>query len=212
MNEPFERNLMLLQFVTLGPVGSNHQFVLERYLSFQGLAAGTSVQYIDDFAEGAARVLDGRADFMLQCAVHPATPATVARFRDGLYVVDTFISSSRDLAVLRDRRAGEPRTLALMAPTLGYVEPGRWGEIVPMPSVAAVAEGMRAGRIARGLTYASLADEQPGRFEVEAFIGSVDDAWIVYGRERAGGRGIVAWPGSPAAALYRHRLEQRVRA
>ncbi|WP_398494322.1 hypothetical protein [Variovorax sp.] len=197
----------MISFVTLGPIGSNHQYVLQRFLNSQGLAAGVVVEYVDDFAEGAARVIDGRADFMLQCAVHPATHATVARFKDGLYVVDTFISSSQDLAVLRDRAVDEAHSLALMAPTLGYVEPGRWGEIVLMPTVAAVAEGMRAGRIERGLTYASLARELPGRFEVEAFVGSVDDAWIIYGRERISGGGIVAWPAGPVTTLYRRRLE-----
>lgn len=201
----------MLEFVTLGPIGSNHQFVTERYLGLQGLAASATIQFVDDFAQGAARVLDGRADFMVQCAVHPATSATVARYRDGLYVVDTFISSSRDLAVVRDRQVAKPKTLALMAPTLGYVEPGCWGEVVLMPTVAAVADGLRAGRIERGLTYASLADELPRRFVVEAFIGSVDDAWIVYGRERVSGGGMVAWPGSPATGLYRRLLDAEAR-
>lgn len=199
----------MLDFVTLGPIGNNHQFVTERYLRFQGLGASACVQFVDDFQEGAARVLDGRADFMVQCAVHPSTAATVARYRDGLHVVDTFISSSQDLAVLRDRQVARPTTLALMAPTRGYVEPGRWGEVVLMPSVAAVAEGLRAGRIERGLTYAALAHEHPERFVVEAFVGSVDDAWIVYGRERVNSEGIVAWPGGPAAGLYRRLLDAK---
>lgn len=202
----------MLKFVTLGPPGNNHQFVTERYLRLHGLAASAGLQFVDDFQEGASQVLDARADFMVQCAVHPATAATVARYRDGLHVVDTFISSSQDLAVLRDRQVARPTTLALMAPTLGYVEPGRWGEVVLLPTVAAVAEGLRAGRIERGLTYVSLAHAHPERFVVEAFIGSVDDAWIVYGRERVNAEGIVAWPGGPAAGLYRRLLDEKGRA
>lgn len=193
----------MLDFVTLGPQGSNHQLVTERYLRFHGLQGQGSIDLVEDFEEAAERVLDRRCDFLVQCAVHPATMATVARYREGLYVVDTFISPSRDLAVVRDRRVAQPRGLALMAPTEGYVRPGRWGEITHMPTVMAVADGLRDGSVSRGLTYAFLADEEPWRFVVDEFIGSVDDAWIVYGRERVSDGSIVAWPRSPAATMYR---------
>jgi hypothetical protein len=193
----------VLEFVTLGPEGSNHQLVTRRYLRLHGLQGRASIGLAGDFEEAAARVLDRRCDFLVQCAVHPATMATVARYRDGLYVVDTFISPSRDLAVIRDRRVAEPRGLALMAPTEGYVRPGRWGEVIHMPTVMAVADGLRDGSVARGLTYAFLADEEPWRFVVDEFIGSVDDAWIVYGRERVSDGAVVAWPRSPAATMYR---------
>ena len=193
----------MLDFVTLGPQGSNHQLVTQRYLRLHGLQGRACIGLAEDFDEAAARVLDRRCDFLVQCAVHPATMATVARYREGLYVVDAFISPSRDLAVIRDRRVAEPRGLALMAPTQGYVRPGRWGEVTHMPTVMAVADGLRDGSVSRGLTYASLADEEPWRFVVDEFIGSVDDAWIVYGRERVSDGSVVAWPRSPAAAMYR---------
>jgi hypothetical protein len=193
----------VLDFVTLGPQGSNHQLVTQRYLEFHGLQGQGTISLAEDFEEGAARVVDRRSDFLVQCAVHPATMATVARYREGLYVVDTFISPSRDLAVIRDRRVAEPRGLALMSPTEGYVRPGRWGEVTHMPTVMAVADALRDGRVSRGLTYASLADEEPWRFVVDEFIGSVDDAWIVYGRERVSDGSIVAWPQSPAATMSR---------
>ncbi|MGK6310188.1 hypothetical protein [Variovorax sp. DT-64] len=193
----------MLDFVTLGPQGSNHHLVTQRYLRFHGLQEQGSIDLAEDFEDAAARVLDRRCDFLVQCAVHPATMATVARYREGLYVVDTFISPSRDLAVIRDRRVTEPRGLALMAPTEGYVTPGRWGAVTYMPTVMAVADGLRDGSVSRGLTYAFLAEEEPWRFVVEEFIGSVDDAWIVYGRERVSDGSIVAWPGSPAATMYR---------
>ncbi|HVZ44986.1 MAG TPA: hypothetical protein VHA82_14335 [Ramlibacter sp.] len=194
----------MIKFITLGPVGSNHQLVVERYVQFQGLEGKASIEFFKTFAEGSARILDGSADFMLQCAVHPETVDTVARYSQGLYVIDTFISPSRDLAVIRDRRAPPPTSIALMNPTRDYTDPARWGEVVSMPTVVAVAQGLREGRFARGLTYASVAAEDPERFEVEEFIGSVDDAWIVYGRERVSGGKLLAWPGSPASKIFAH--------
>ena len=105
-----------MKFITLGPAGSNHEFVTRRYLAFHGIGDRTSIDLAPDFAQGAAAVLAGHADFMVQCAVHPATMATVARFLQGLYVIDTFISPSRDLAIIQRRDVEHPRSLAVMRP------------------------------------------------------------------------------------------------
>jgi hypothetical protein len=37
---------------------------------------------------------------------------------------------------------------------------------------------------------------------VTQFIGTVDDAWIVYGRTRVTGGKLLAWRDSPARRLY----------
>jgi len=193
----------MIRFATLGPSGSNHQFVVERYLAFHGLGDCATISLHSDFSAGVASVLDGGADFLVQCAVHPSTPGTVARYFDGLYVVDTFISPSRELAIVRNRAKPQSRSIAAMQPTLGYTDLSKWQEIIPTDTVAAVELGLLEGRYDAGLTYASLADDHPDRFCVSEHIGSVDDAWIAYGRQRVSGGGLVACSSSPARAIFR---------
>ena len=69
-----------------------------------------------------------------------------------------------------------------------------------------VAEGLLEGRFDRGITALSVADDHPGRFRVEEELGTVDDPWIVYGRERVSSGDVVVWPESPASQLYRSAL------
>lgn len=192
-----------MKFITLGPESSNHVFVTRRYLAFHGLDARAQVELVHDFAVGAEAVLNGRADFMVQCAVHPATTATVARFRDGLYVIDTFIAPSQDLAVIVRRDAVPMPTLTVMRPTLDYIDATKWDTIEFVDTVAEVSQGLVDGRYAAGLGYLSVADKHPHLLRVTEFVGTVDDAWIVYGRSRVGAAGLVACQNGPAATVYR---------
>lgn len=192
-----------LKFITLGPSGSNHEHVTSRYIAFHGLHGRAALELVADFEQGAAAVLDGSADFMVQCAVHPATTATVAKFRLGLFVIDTFISPSQDLAIVQRRDVARPAALAAMRPTLDYIDPGEWERVELVATVAEVTRGLVEGRFGAGLAYASVAATHPGCVRTVQFLGTVDDAWIVYGRERASAARLLAWPESPAAALYR---------
>lgn len=192
-----------MRFITLGPSGSNHEYVLHRYLDFHGIREYATVDLALDFDQGAQAVLDHRSDFLLQCAVHPATMATVARFFEGLYVIDTFISPSQDLAIIQRRGTEPSRSLAVMRPTLDYVDASQWDHIELVDTVADVTAGLADGTYAAGLGYAAIAQKHPDRLQVTQFVGTVDDAWIVYGRTRVGGVGLVAWRDSPAAACYR---------
>jgi len=192
-----------LKFITLGPSGSNHDHVTTRYLAFHGLHDRATLEFVADFEQGAAAVLDGRADFLVQCAVHPATSATVAKFRHGLFVIDTFISASQDLAIVQRRDVERPAALAAMRPTLDYIDPGQWERVELVATVAEVTRGLIDGSYEAGLAYASVAATHPQCVRTVRFLGTVDDAWIVYGRERVSAAHLVAWPESPAATLYR---------
>ena len=192
-----------MKFLALGPTGSNHEYVTRRYLDFHGVSGRATIELVKDFEQGARAVLEERADFMVQCAVHPATMATVAKYLDGLFVVDTFISPSQDLAIVQRNDAQQPRTLAVMKPTLDYVDRSKWDDIEFVDTVAEVSQGLVEGRYDVGLAYVSTAREHPHLLSVIEFIGTVDDAWIVYGRTRVTGNQLLAWRDSPAAALYR---------
>jgi hypothetical protein len=192
-----------MRFITLGPLGTNHEYVTRNYLAFHGIADRATVELAKDFEQGARAVLEQRADFMVQCAVHPATMSTVAKYLDGLYVVDTFISPSQDLAILQRHDAQAPRTLAVMKPTLDYTDRTQWDEIEFVDTVAEVSRGLVEGKYQVGLGYVSTAHQHPQLLRMVEFIGTVDDAWIVYGRTRVSDNRLLAWRDSPAAALYR---------
>jgi hypothetical protein len=191
-----------MKFITLGPSGSNHEYVTRNYLAFHGIDRKAGVELAVDFEQGARAVLAGEADFLVQCAVHPATMATVAKYLEGLYVVDTFISPSQDLAIIRRKAAARSGTLAVMAPTLDYTDASRWDRIEYVATVAEVSRGLVEGRYDAGLGFVSVANAHADQLVVEEFIGTVDDAWIVYGRTKISGGRLLAWPDSPAAAIF----------
>jgi hypothetical protein len=195
-----------MRFVTLGPSGSNHQFVLTRYLSFHGISAQSQVGLFLDFHEGAQDLIDGRSDFMLQVAVHPETAAIVATYRRSLFVIDTFISGSQDMALICRRDVAHPRSLALQPATRDYVDTSRFQTLIPEVSVASIAQGLIDGRLEAGITSAHLALDMPDRFRIDDHIGTVDDAWIVYGRAPLTNGSLLADRKGPAASLYASML------
>ena len=191
-----------MKFTTLGPAGSNHEYVTLRYLDFHGLGDRATLTLAADFAQCADAVLKGTADFMIQCAVHPSCMATMGRFFEGLFAIDTFISPSQDLAILQRNDAIQPRTLAVMRPTLDYIDARQWERIKLVGTVAEVTSGLLAGKYAAGLGYAAAARSHPDILHATHFIGTVDDAWIVYGRARLSEGKLLAWRDSPVSRLY----------
>lgn len=190
-------------FVTLGPTGTNHEMVARNYLSFRGLD-GAAIELVDDFHDGLAMMADGRADFMVQAAVHPecADVVATAHFAHGIRVVDTFISPSRALGILTRRNIETPRTLAFQPATRKYADLGGWEELVPVSSIMRVAEGLLEGTYDSGLTTLELAEQHPGLLRVDVHIGTVDDPWLVYGKRRVSDGKLVAWPSAPVTGQF----------
>ncbi len=191
-------------FVTLGPAGTNHEMVTKNYLSFRGLE-DAAVILIDDFYEGLEMMSDGRADFMLQVAVHPDCAGVVAtaHFKYGIRVIDTFISPSKELAIVTRKEIAQPRTLALQPATAEYSDISGWPEQIHVSSIMRIAEGLLDGKYDSGLTTLEFAERHPERLRVDVRIGTVDDPWLVYGKRRVSSGALVAWPASPALAQLR---------
>lgn len=191
-------------FVTLGPAGTNHEMVTKNYLSFRGLE-DAAVILIDDFYEGLEMMSDGRADFMLQVAVHPDCAGVVAtgHFKYGIRVIDTFISPSKELAIVSRKEVARPRTLALQPATAEYSDISGWPEQIHVSSIMRIAEGLLDGKYDSGLTTLEFAERHPERLRVDVRIGTVDDPWLVYGKRRVSSGALVAWPTSPALAQLR---------
>lgn len=185
-------------FVTLGPAGTNHEMVTRNYLAFRGLKTA-AVHLVDDFREGLKMMADGRADFMVQVAVHPdcADIVATAHFEHGFHVIDTFISPSKDLAILTRKEIETSRTLALQPATRNYADLTTWEELIPVSSIMRIAEGLLEGKYDSGLTTLELAEQHPDHLRVDVRIGTVDDPWIVLGKQRVCDGKLLAWPEAP---------------
>jgi len=191
-----------LIFATLGPGGSNHEFVLHRYLAFHRLRDCAQVELILDFHDGARRLVAGEIDYMLQVAVHPEATTVVAAYRHAMFVIDAFVSGSRDMAVVCRNDVARPAHLALQPATTHYVDGSRYGTLIPEHSIGTIARGLLEGKYEAGITYASLAAEHPERFRVLEPIGTVDDPWMLYGRVRVAHGATLACRESAAARLF----------
>ena len=194
-----------VRMATLGPAGTNHELVARRYLDFHG-AATSGLRLVGAFREAVALLKSGEVDVVLQCAVHPDAPHTLgANFRD-IFAIDCFISDSRPLAILTRTDVAEPQSIGLVMPaTESYADLRRWKTKHPYTSIPLAFADLLAGRIDSALVYRDQADAHPGLLRVDEEIGSPDDVWIVYGRERALGGGLLAARGGGFARLLRAR-------
>jgi hypothetical protein len=154
-------------------------------------------------------ILDHRIDHIVQCAVHPAVANTVGANRDRLFVIDTFIAPSKELAVLSRAEVEEPISLGLHPATRDYIDHRSWRELIPEISIVTVAQGLLAGKYDSGITALEFAEQHPEKLRVQKYIGTVDDVWLVYGTERLFTGQILAWPDSPAAVLFRKDKEKK---
>ena len=192
---------VMLIFGTLGPSGSNHDWVAKRYLAFHGLD-DAEVELFADFDTAIRSMLSGKVHYVIQVAVHTSVTDIVARYRNRAHIIDTFISASQPMAVLTRSEIKVPKSLGLQMATRGYIDSSRWETLVTEPSTVAVAHGLLDGKYDSGITLLKYEKQHPGRFQVEQTIGKVVDPWLVYGTDPTCTSGMLAWPDSPAASLY----------
>lgn len=197
----------MLTFSTLGQAGSNHHFVLQQYLAAHGIEEVSRIQLFDDFHAGARALIAGEADYLLQCAVHPAAAEITGTYRTGMAVVDAFISPSRPMALVRATHSEEGAGKVGVQPaTQTYADLSAWPDVVHEPTVLAVQAGLSEGRYGAGIVFADFAQKHGDHFEVIEPIGTVCDAWIVYGREAVDQGRAVVWKDSPIARQFRDRI------
>lgn len=168
-------------FVTLGP-NSCHEYALRHYLEFQGVEA--DVEFVDDLLVGLERVRHHPHAFLLQCSAHRDVHIVTERYFNEIFVVDTFLFPTQELALLRRADVEHPKKLGIVEALTGYIDMSPWREVVYEPFKSRVADGLLARAYDAGVTYLRLAREHPGRFVVELEIGAVDTTWIVYGRRK----------------------------
>jgi hypothetical protein len=171
-------------FLTLGPTGTCHENALLRYLEFQGLA-GVRIELVGDLLDGLERVREEPNAFLVQCSAHPDVHLVTERYRQEVFVVDTFLYPAKEMALLvRAEVVGDPKTLGIVPAALGYPDLTRFESVVQESANPIVARELLAGKYDAGVTLAEYAEEYPDALRVLERYGEVDTTWVVYGRRR----------------------------
>ncbi len=178
------RRVTPLTFITLGPTGTCHENALRQYLELQGLQ-DARVVLVEDLLEQGLEQLRGQADtFLVQCSAHLQVHLVTERYHQEVFVVDTFLCPTKELALLVRTDVNEPRSLGIVPATRGYTDLKRWSNLIDEPSKPIVARNLLAGLYDAGLTHLHYADEHPDYLRVEESYGAVDTSWLVYGTQR----------------------------
>jgi hypothetical protein len=170
-------------FLTLGPTGTCHENALLRYLEFQGLH-DARVELVGDLLDGLERVREQPNAFLLQCSAHPDVHVATERYRQEVYVVDTFLYPAKEMALLVRTDVPDPKTLGIVPAALGYPDLTRWESVVQEPANPIVARNLLDGKYDAGVTLVEYADQYPQQLGVLERYGEVDTTWVVYGRRR----------------------------
>lgn len=170
-------------FLTLGPSGTCHENALLRYLEFQGLEEA-QVELVDGFAEGLERVHDEPRTFLVQCSAHPDVHVITERYRQEVFVIDTFLYPAKEMALLQRIDVEQPKTLGIVPAALGYPDLTRWESVVQESANPIVARELLAGKYDAGVTLAEYVDQHPDSLRAIERYGEVDTTWVVYGRRR----------------------------
>jgi hypothetical protein len=170
-------------FITLGPTGTCHENALLRYLEFQGLV-DARVELVANFDEGLERVHEEPNAYLIQCSAHPDVHVITERYRQQVFVLDTFIYPAKEMALLVRSDSQQPKSLGIVAAALGYPDLNAWETVVQEPANPIVARNLLAGKYDAGVTLAEYADQYPEALRVMERYGEVDTTWLVYGQRR----------------------------
>ncbi len=160
-------------FITLGPSGTCHEHALLRYLEFQGIEDAL-IELVRDFDEGLERVRDESNGFLLQCSSHPDVHIVTERYRQEVFVVDTFMFPAKEMGLLVRNDAQRPRSLGVVAAAMGYPDLAQWETVVQEPANPIVAQNLLAGKYDAGVTFVAFGEEHPDELRVAERYGEVD--------------------------------------
>ncbi len=171
-------------FITLGPSGTCHENALRHYLDFQGLT-DANILLVEDLLEDGLERLRGKADtFLVQCSAHVQVHLVTERYHDEVFVIDTFIYPTKELALLVRNDVDQPKSLGIVSATRGYLDLARFEAIVDEPSKPVVARKLLAGEYDAGLTHSHHAHEHPDKLRLVELYGAVDTTWVIYGTNK----------------------------
>ena len=167
-------------FITLGPTGTCHENALLHYLEFQGIDDFELV-LVEDLLGAIDEVRAARDTFLVQCSAHVQVHLVTERYHEEVFVIDTFLYPTKELALLVRSDAMDPQSLGIVSATRGYTDLTRWRTLIDEPSKPVVARHLLAGAYDAGLTHLHHAREHPSTLRVQERYGAVDTTWVVYG-------------------------------
>jgi hypothetical protein len=168
------------RFITLGPSGTCHENALRHYLEFQGIDSAEIV-LVEDLLGAIEQVRGSEDTFLVQCSAHVQVHLVTERYHREVFVIDTFLYPTKELALLVRTDVEDPASLGIVSATRGYLDLTRFSEIIDEPSKPVVARNLLAGSYDAGLTHLHHAEEHPDLLRVEEVYGAVDTTWVVYG-------------------------------
>jgi hypothetical protein len=170
-------------FITLGPEGTCHEHALRKYLAFQGLPRAR-VQLAADFIAGLERVRALPNAYLLQCSSHPDVHIVTERYRQEIFVLDTFMFPAKEMGLLVRRDRLKPSSLGVVAAAMGYPNLTEWETLVEESANPIVARELLAGKYDAGVTFVAFGEEHADQLLVRDRYGEVDTTWLVYGKRR----------------------------
>jgi hypothetical protein len=170
-------------FVTLGPSGTCHENALLHYLEFQGIRDYETV-LVGDLLDGLELIRGHRDMFLVQCSAHVQVHLVTERHHTEVFVIDTFLYPTKELALLVRAEIAQPQSLGIVSATRGYTDLTRWAEVIDEPSKPVIGAHLLAGAYDAGLTHLHYAREHPTELRVQEVYGAVDTTWVVYGARK----------------------------
>jgi hypothetical protein len=167
-------------FITLGPAGTCHENALVHYLEFQGIDS-YEIVLVEDLLGAIEAVRRSPDTFLVQCSAHVQVHLVTERFHTEVFVIDTFLYPTKELALLVRNDVADPQSLGIVSATRGYLDLTPWREIVDQPSKPVIGRNLLAGAYDAGLTHLHYAREHPDALRVMEVYGAVDTTWVVYG-------------------------------
>ncbi len=171
-----------MKFVTLGPEGTCHEQAVQKYLQYHGIEGGQII-LIRDFLDGLEMVYNDEADFLVQNSAHLAVHDVTEKYYKEVFVADTFLYTTKEIAVLENIAVHDPQTVGLVSATEGYLHDVHYPIKIYQPSKPVVGAGFLEGAYDAAVTYLYYHTNNPGRFRVRKYIGHVPTAWLVYGKK-----------------------------
>ncbi|GGX57522.1 hypothetical protein [Saccharospirillum salsuginis] len=172
-----------LKFATLGPTGSCHEYALRAYFEFQVLD-NAEIVFTMDYMEALEWLRNDQVDFIMQGCVHPKTKDVIEKYHKEVFVIDSFLYPTQELAVVVRKDVNEPKSFGLMPATSGYVDLDLWTEVYEELSKPMVSQNLLAGKYDAGLCYTHIARQHPDLLRVEHIIGEIVQPWMLYGKVR----------------------------
>ena len=179
-----------LVFATLGPSGTCHELATKAYIEFQEVP-NAKVELFDDLSQALELLHDGKVDLIIQNSAHPKVYELTEKYFREVFVIDSFLCPTNAMGVLSRRDVEHPRSLGLMPATQAYVNTERWDTLVYETAKPLVGQNLLAGKYDSGIAALRFAEENPDILVVDEVIGSVQTAWLVYGRQQNRQQGVI---------------------